>query len=147
MEKDKNIEIAKQILTEYLIKKEHRKTPERYAILEEIYRRDEHFTIEDLFIFMRDNHYRVSKATLYNTLEILIDCKLVIKHQFGSNTAQFEKSITSFKHDHLICTDCGKIIEFYDSEINNIIKKATENTGFMPDNHTFYVYGVCGECE
>jgi len=147
MEEENNKAIAKQILTEYLQKKEYRKTPERYAILDEIYSRDDHFTIEDIFIIMKDNYYRVSKATIYNTLELLMECDLVIKHQFGKNAAQFEKALTSFKHDHLICVDCGKIIEFYDSGINSIISNATKTYSFQPVHHSFYIYGVCEECE
>ena len=146
MEEGKNLELAKKILTEYLQKKEHRKTPERYAILKEIYSKNGHFTVEELFVTMQKNHYRVSKATLYNTMELLLDCNLVIKHQFGKNLAYFEKTVTATKHDHLICTFCGKIIEFSDSETQQIIKNITEKMNFETSFHTLCIYGICDEC-
>jgi len=143
MTTEDKIDRVKQLLIKYLEQKELRKTPERFAILEEIYQNAGHFDADTLYVSMRNRNFRVSRATVYNTLEMLMDCQLIKRHQFGRNLALYEKSYGFKQHDHLICADCNKIMEFCDPRVHIIQQMIEGFYNFKITDHSLNFYGNC----
>lgn len=138
-----SFEEVREIFSKHLEEHDLRRTPERFAILEEIYNRTDHFDAEALYQHMKDSNYRVSRATVYNTLELLVNCDLITKHQFGKNLTQYEKSHGFKQHDHLICVECGKVIEFCDPRIQQIKTTMGQLLNFRILHHSLNLYGKC----
>jgi Fur family ferric uptake transcriptional regulator len=136
---------VKKILTDYLEKKNLRKTTERFAILDEVYSFTEHFDVEHFYKHMRNKKFKVSRATVYNTIELLIECNLVMKHQFGKNLALYEKSFGYKQHDHLICEDCEHVFEFCDPRIQQIQSMMGDILKFNITHHSLHLFGKCRE--
>ncbi|MEN2434143.1 transcriptional repressor [Weeksellaceae bacterium A-14] len=150
-QKEANLNIIKEVLRKYLQDKKFRNTPERYTILEEIYNMDHHFNVDDLYLIMMKKKYHVSKATIYNTIEIFLDAGLIRKHQFGEKTqtsSSYEKSYFDKQHDHLVIykknsdKEIEEIIEFCDPRIQGIKEAIEEAFGVNIDTHSLYFYGT-----
>jgi Fur family ferric uptake transcriptional regulator len=140
------LEEVRKLFTAHLENKGLRKTGERYAILEEIYARSGHFDVDELYAGMKERGLQVSRATVYNTLDLLVEQGLVSKHQFGRNLAQYEKSYGYRQHDHVICTECHKVVEFCDPRIHGIQTMVGDLLNFHILHHSLNLYGICGDC-
>lgn len=140
MDKKSIIEEVKKVLDKHLELKKLRKTPERYAIINEIYSFTHHFDADELYSQMIKKKYRVSKATIYNTLELLVNLELVSRHVFKDNLAKYEKSFGFRQHDHIILEN-DEIIEFCDPRIQSIKNTLEEMFDIKIKNHSLYFFG------
>lgn len=135
-----------RILDSYLEMNNHRKTPERYTILKAIYNTEGHFTLDELSDkLIRDYGFRVSRATLYNTLKLFMELRLIIRHRFQGST-MYEACFDNSSHSHQICTICGKVKEIKSHDLAKAIDDLRLRR-FRKDGFTLYLYGVCSTCQ
>jgi Fur family transcriptional regulator, ferric uptake regulator len=134
---------AAEILREFLKKGKNRITPERFEVMDSALEYDGHFGADDLYIIMKNQKSRVSRATVYKTLELLVQCDLLSKRNFGENMTRYESSFKRQSHDHLICMDCGRIVEFTNSSLENIPKELTKTLDFNFENYSFNIFARC----
>lgn len=145
MSDDKTKVAALATLTQYMSQHKLRKTPERFAIMEKVFDMSTHFSIDSLHSSLDSGGYHVSRATVYNTIELLIKAGLVRRHTFESQSPQYEKIAGLTKHYHLVCSRCGKVKEIKDAEID-LLLNARRFGKFQPKYIDLNVYGLCASC-
>jgi len=134
-------EEIKSIFTNYIESRGSRKTQGRYDILREIYSLDEHFDVDTLYITLKNKNYHISRATIYNTIELLLDCGLIVKHSFGYKAGTYEKSYGGKQHDHLIRLDTQEVIEFEDERLKDIAQSIGDKYNYDVTHYSFTIYG------
>ena len=133
------------ILDNYLENNKHRKTPERYAILDAVNSIEGHFTLEEPGRLLESRNVRGARATLYNTMKLFIELRLVIRHRFIGQT-KYEGCYKNENHIHQVCTICGRVDEVQSGDIVRAIKDSHFHR-FRKDGFTLYIYGVCAKCQ
>ncbi|MEM1258866.1 MAG: transcriptional repressor [Bacteroidota bacterium] len=140
-EEEKDFRIVIDVFTKFLEERGLKKTNERFQILEEIYNREHRFDVDDLYFQMKAKNYTISKATIYNNLQLLIDGKLLRKHHFGHKKSVYEKCYFSERQDQIILRDNGKILDFRDDRVEDIKKSLEKKFKIKITNHSLYFYG------
>jgi Fur family ferric uptake transcriptional regulator len=149
-EYDKNVHTEPgpevMIFETYLKEQGLKLTSARRDLLNLIFADHSHFTADELYDRCRKNDVRVSKATLYRTLTILLDCKLLASHDFGEDAKYYEHVYGHRHHDHMYCLGCRTIIEFRSESIEELQDRAALEAGFQSTRHSLTIFGVCREC-
>lgn len=148
LEVNENLNIQREMDAFVRVLKENsmKVTNQRMVVAECIFRTHAHFTADDLTDFLKNRYKSVSKATVYRILSILVDAGLIDEHDFGQSQKFYEHSLGHEHHDHLICTRCGKIIEFMDPDIEKLQVAAARRYNFQVTDHTLNIYGLCAPC-
>ena len=122
-------------------------TPARLSIFKEVYSSSEHFDADEIYFRMRREKHSVSRATVYRTLDLLVENGFVSKVNVGASQVHFENTLAQEHHEHLVCTQCGKIIEFRNDMIEKQQDKICKEFGFFPTKHNLIIFGLCDKCQ
>ena len=137
----------KEILREHILRAGLRRTTQRDLILEIFLRTEEHLTSEDLYLLVQREDPSVGHTTVYRTLKLLTEAGLAREVRFGDNKTYYEHHYNHDHHDHMICTECGRVIEFFSAEIEALQDQMADNFGFRPTHHSLRLWGVCRQCQ
>jgi len=145
--KKEEFQKEREIFLEHIQKAGLRRTSQRDLILEMFLKTEEHMSSEDLYWLVQKKDPTVGHTTVYRTLKLLAEAGLAREVRFGDGKTYYEHHYNHDHHDHLICTECGKIIEFFSAEIEELQDKMAENYGFRLTNHSLRMWGVCEDCQ
>ncbi len=137
---------------EYRINNKLRKTPERETLIREIcdnlVKVKPHFEADELFAALIIKNTKISRATIFRNLRLFVEAGILRKSTLGENHSHYEVVLKNrCQHDHLICNQCGKVIEFSNKDIEKKIADITADNNFELVNHKFEIYGLCSECQ
>lgn len=118
-------------------------TNERLALLRTLYAHSGHFSVDELLAIMAKEKHRISRATVYRTLDLLVQCGLVKKLSIEDSDTRYESALDLGHHDHIICVDCDRIIEFFNPELEAIQDDILMVYNLKPVKHIHQLYGTC----
>ena len=136
----------RDIFRKYLEKRGLKLTAERQAVFDELFARHEHFEADELLMRLRAKHKKISRATIYRTLDLLVDSGIVGRVRIGEMGYRYERLRAGEHHDHLICNDCGRVIEFFEPKIENLQDEVCDRYGFLALSHSHQLRGICRQC-
>jgi Fur family ferric uptake transcriptional regulator len=145
--KKEKFEQEKQIFSEHIQKSGLRHTSQRDLILEIFLRTEEHLTSEDLYWLVQKEDPSLGHTTVYRTLKLLTEAGLAREVRFGDGKTYYEHHYNHAHHDHMICTECGRVIEFFSEKLEAAQDAMSEKYKFMPTHHSLRIWGVCEECQ
>ena len=134
------------IFRKYLERRGLKLTSERQALFDELFARHEHFEADELLVRLRTKHKKISRATIYRTLDLLVDSGIVGRVRIGESGYRYERLRAGEHHDHLICNECGRVIEFFEPAIESLQDEVCEKYGFLALSHSHQLRGICRQC-
>ena len=147
VKKKERFEVEKGIFLEHIQNAGLRRTGQRDLILEIFLSTEEHLTSEDLYWLVSKRDPTVGHTTVYRTLKLLTEASLAREVRFGDNKTYYEHHYNHEHHDHMICTECGRVIEFFSPDIESLQDQMADNFGFKPTHHSLRLWGVCADCQ
>jgi Fur family transcriptional regulator, ferric uptake regulator len=137
----------KEILLDYVQKQGLRRTAQRDLILEVFLRTEDHLSSEDLYWIVQKEDASIGQTTVYRSLKLFTEAGLAREVRLGDGVTYYEHHYKHGHHDHLICTDCGKVIEFFSAELEALQDEMAEQFKFKPTHHSLRILGLCEECQ